>query len=138
MVHNNMIPGVIPETNPFPSPEYQAQPTTTPIRYIIAGDSSVTSGPSTPELVPQIATNNRSFIGELISGLKRIPQILEKRRLQRRPTFGIEASNTTAADSIGQNTLPRYLSNPSIGPSNPQFAHRLSRAAAADQQPESR
>jgi len=28
------------------------------------------------------------------------------------------------------NTLPRYLSNPSIGPSNPQFAHRLSIAVA--------
>lgn len=80
---------------------------------------------------------NHSFVGGFFSGLKRLPKILRggdgaKQKLKRKGTFGTdtEGTSTTATGMTRGNTLPRYLSNPSIGPSNPQFAHRLSMAVA--------
>ena len=77
----------------------------------------------------------RSLLGGLMTGLKRIPTVLKigggqksKRRLVRHGTFGTDGTSSTPVTT--GNTLPRYLSNPSIGPSNPQFAHRLSIAVA--------
>ena len=79
----------------------------------------------------------RSFIGGFMSGLRRLPTVLRfgggqksKRRLARQGTFGTESTSSPATGMTAGNTLPRYLSNPSIGPSNPQFAHRLSIAVA--------
>ena len=79
----------------------------------------------------------RSLIGGFMSGLRRLPTVLRigggqksKRRLARQRTFGTEGTSSPATDMTIGNTLPRYLSNPSIGPSNPQFAHRLSIAVA--------
>ena len=79
----------------------------------------------------------RSFIGGFMSGLRRLPSVLRigggqksKRRLARQGTFGTEGTSSPATNMTTGNTLPRYLSNPSIGPSNPQFAHRLSIAVA--------
>ena len=79
----------------------------------------------------------RSFIGGFMSGLRRLPTVLRigggqksKRRLARQGTYGTEGTSSPATDMTIANTLPRYLSNPSIGPSNPQFAHRLSIAVA--------
>ncbi|KAF8803471.1 hypothetical protein BYT27DRAFT_6739153 [Phlegmacium glaucopus] len=81
----------------------------------------------------------RSLIGGLMSGLMRIPTALriggggqksKKRTVRRQGTFGTDGTSTTATGITTGNTLPRYLSNPSIGPSNPQFAHRLSIAVA--------
>ena len=79
----------------------------------------------------------RSLIGGLMSGLRRLPTVLRigggqrsKRRLARQGTFGTEGTSSPATGMTTGNTLPRYLSNPSIRPSNPQFAHRLSIAVA--------
>ena len=79
----------------------------------------------------------RSLIGGLMSGLRRLPTVLRigggqksKRRLAHKGTFGTEDTSSPATGITTGNTLPRYLSNPSIGPSNPQFAHRLSIAVA--------
>ena len=77
---------------------------------------------------------NRSFVGGFFSGLKRIPKLLRggdrgKKKLTRQGTFGTEGTGSVNDFNAG-NTLPRYLSNPSIRPSNPQFAHRLSMAVA--------
>ncbi|KAJ3508155.1 hypothetical protein NLJ89_g5904 [Agrocybe chaxingu] len=102
-------------------------------RPIQAGPSTL--GPSTPMLAPiaplQIQ-HKKTFVGGFFKGLKKIPKIVlgrgEKGGLRRRGTFGTDGTTLTAV-SHG-NTLPRYLSNPSIGPSNPQFAHRLSMAVA--------
>lgn len=78
----------------------------------------------------------RSLIGGFMSGLMRLPSVLRigggrksKRRLAPQGSFGTEGTSSPAGMTTG-NTLPRYLSNPSIGPSNPQFAHRLSIAVA--------
>ena len=79
----------------------------------------------------------RSFIGGFMSGLRRLPTVLRigggqksKKQLARKATFGTEDTSSPATGRTTGNTLPRYLSNPSIGPSNPQFAHRLSIAVA--------
>ena len=79
----------------------------------------------------------RSLIGGFMSGLRRLPTVLRigggqkhKRRLARQGTLGTEDTSSPATAMTTGNTLPRYLSNPSIGPSNPQFAHRLSIAVA--------
>lgn len=80
----------------------------------------------------------RSFVGGFFSGLKRLPKLVlkgsseEKRQLKHKGTFNTETegTSTTFTGMTRGNTLPRYLSNPSIGPSNPQFAHRLSMAVA--------
>ena len=79
----------------------------------------------------------RSLIGGFMSGLRRLPSILRigggqksKRRLAQKGSFGTEGTLSPATGMTTGNTLPRYLSNPSIGPSNPQFAHRLSIAVA--------
>ena len=86
---------------------------------------------------PRSKPGGRSFIGGFMSGLRRLPSVLRigggqksKRRLARQRTFGTEGSSSPATGITTGNTLPRYLSNPSIGPSNPQFAHRLSIAVA--------
>ncbi len=91
--------------------------------------------PTPPVLEPlPVDSPNRSFVGGFFKGLKRLPKMLggskkgEAQRLKRKGTFGTEATSTTATGIERGNTLPRYLSNPSIGPSNPQFAHRLSMA----------
>lgn len=79
----------------------------------------------------------RSLIGGLMGGLRRLPTVLRfgggqksNRRLVRKGTFGTDGTLSPATGITTGNTLPRYLSNPSIGPSNPQFAHRLSIAVA--------
>jgi len=102
------------------------------VTFIPAGPSELTSAPSSPVPAQHAPSRNRSFVGGFFKGLKRIPRMFrgggEKRRLVRRGTFGTEETVTPAF--TGNNTLPRYLSNPSIGPTNPQFAHRLSQAVA--------
>ena len=76
----------------------------------------------------------RSFIGGFISGLRRLPRIVggqkSKKRLARQGTLRSEGTSSPATGMTTGITLPQYLSNPSIGPSNPQFAHRLSIAGA--------
>ena len=78
----------------------------------------------------------RSIVGGFMSGQWRFPSILRiggqktKRWLARQGTFGTDISIPSIGMTTG-NTLPRYMSNPSIGPSNPQFAHRLSIAIAS-------
>ncbi|KDR79499.1 hypothetical protein GALMADRAFT_243603 [Galerina marginata CBS 339.88] len=99
----------------------------------------VPSSPGTDHLAPP-TRRDRSFVGGFFSGLKRLPKLVlrggggkERQRLKRKGTFGTdhtEGTSTTATAITRGNTLPRYLSNPSIGPSNPQFAHRLSMAVA--------
>ncbi|KAF4609603.1 hypothetical protein D9613_012258 [Agrocybe pediades] len=79
----------------------------------------------------------RSFVGGFFTGLKRFPKIVlggsSKEKSKRKGPFGPESDGNGTSPTISAagmtrgNTLPRYLSNPSIGPSNPQFAHRLSR-----------
>ncbi|KAF8901475.1 hypothetical protein CPB84DRAFT_1777374 [Gymnopilus junonius] len=105
------------------------------------GDEAPVQLPSSPmpysnHLRPPLR-ENRSFVGGFFSGLKRLPKMLKgggggkQRLLKRKGTFGTdtltEGTSTATAITRG-NTLPRYLSNPSIGPTNPQFAHRLSMA----------
>lgn len=96
----------------------------------------VSPAPSQPTKEGGPSTGNRSFVGGFFKGLKRLPKVfkggskVEERRLQRKGTFGTEGTSPTATAITRGNTLPRYLSNPSIGPSNPQFAHRLSMAVA--------
>jgi hypothetical protein len=110
---------------------YQREAGGVPARYAVAGPSSLTSAQSSPVPAPQVPRRNRSFVGGFFKGLKRIPRMFrgggEKKRLVRQGTFGTEGTGTTLTTG---NTLPRYLSNPSIGPTNPQFAHRLSQAVA--------
>ncbi|KAF8964549.1 hypothetical protein BDZ97DRAFT_1918980 [Flammula alnicola] len=95
------------------------------------------AGPMSLPDIQQGPSGNRSFVGGFFKGLKRLPKMLkggsggEKRRLVRKGTFGTDGTSTTATGITRGNTLPRYLSNPSIGPSNPQFAHRLSMAVAS-------
>jgi len=80
----------------------------------------------------------RSLIGGLMTGLRRLPTALRiggggkksKKRIVRQGTFGTDGTSSPATGITTGNTLPRYLSNPSIRPSNPQFAHRLSIAVA--------
>ncbi|KAF8148055.1 hypothetical protein B0H34DRAFT_679976 [Crassisporium funariophilum] len=94
--------------------------------------------PSTVGSMPgSSARGGRTFVGGFFRGLKKLPKAVfgyggsgGKRKLVRRGTFGTEATSPTATGMTTGNTLPRYLSNPSIGPSNPQFAHRLSIAVA--------
>ncbi|KJA16005.1 hypothetical protein HYPSUDRAFT_207416 [Hypholoma sublateritium FD-334 SS-4] len=100
--------------------------------------------PAPPVLEPQPEDGpNRSFVGGFFKGLKRLPKMLggakkgEAQRLKRKGTFGTEGTSTTATGIERGNTLPRYLSNPSIGPSNPQFAHRLSMAMVSGTLPPS-
>jgi hypothetical protein len=96
----------------------------------------VSPAPSQPTREGGPSTGNRSFVGGFFKGLKRLPKVFkggnkgEEQRLQRKGTFGTEGTSPTATAMTRGNTLPRYLSNPSIGPSNPQFAHRLSMAVA--------
>lgn len=98
-------------------------------------------GPSTsPVIVSKSNAGGRGFVGGFFKGLKRLPKMLKggnnandsKKQVTRKATFGTDNTGTTptitAAPLTRGNTLPRYLSNPSIGPSNPQFAHRLSMA----------
>ena len=110
-------------------------------RPIVMNSPTFTS-PSSPGISPKFQPKTKRGFGGFFSGLKRLPKILGggnggrekgKGRLVRRGTFGTEGGTTTTltATAITRgNTLPRYLSNPSIGPSNPQFAHRLSMAVA--------
>jgi hypothetical protein len=80
----------------------------------------------------------RSLIGGLMSGLMRLPTALRiggggrksKKRNARQGTLGTTDTSSPITGITTGNTLPRYLSNPSIRPSNPQFAHRLSIAVA--------
>ena len=118
------------------------------------GSSSLTmQGGQQPEVLSEGEDNNlppsslantrskrggRSLIGGFMSGLMRLPSVLRigggqksKRRLARKGTFGTDGTSSPATGMTRGNTLPRYLSNPSIGPSNPQFAHRLSVANGA-------
>ncbi|KIM38471.1 hypothetical protein M413DRAFT_30023 [Hebeloma cylindrosporum] len=109
----------------------------------IVMNSPTFSSPTFPGISPKPQARTKRGLGGFFSGLKRLPKILSgggggnegrekgKGRLVRKGTFGTEASTTLTATAITRgNTLPRYLSNPSIGPSNPQFAHRLSMAVA--------
>lgn len=113
---------------------YQTEAGGAPARYIATGPLSLTSAQSSPVPPAQVPKQNRSFVGGFFKGLKRIPRMFrggERKRLIRRGTFGTEGTGTTTITGLTNgNTLPRYLSNPSIGPTNPQFAHRLSQAVA--------
>jgi len=107
-------------------------------------NSPTFTGPSSPGLSQGPRPKPKRAFGGFFKGLKRLPKLLGgggggnrrqdkgKGRLVRRGTFGTEGTSTTvtATAMTRGNTLPRYLSNPSIGPSNPQFAHRLSMAVA--------
>ncbi|PPQ76933.1 hypothetical protein CVT26_007988 [Gymnopilus dilepis] len=116
----------------FPTDELGDETPSHPIaRPIQLGSSPI---PPHADLIHQ-AEENRSFVGGFISGIKRLPKILRgggsKQKLKRKGTFGTDLTNpSTATLRTRENTLPRYLSNPSIGPTNPQFAHRLSMAVA--------
>ena len=106
--------------------------------------NSPTFTASSPIISPMPQPRTKRGFGGFFSGLKRLPKMLGgggggnkgrakgKGRLVHKGTFGTEGTSTTlTAIAITRgNTLPRYLSNPSIGPSNPQFAHRLSMAVA--------
>ena len=101
-----------------------------------AGDLAPMPVPSSPpnEHLRPNHIRGRSFVGGFFSGLKRVMGGGSgKQKLKRKGTFGTDTEGLgtsptiTATGMARQNTLPRYLSNPSIGPSNPQFAHRLSR-----------
>ncbi|KAF8951299.1 hypothetical protein BDZ97DRAFT_1932536 [Flammula alnicola] len=134
---------------PRPLPEPQYQQTRVPVPYglgMVQGEDDddfmhINSGeaqfPFDYQNIQQGPSGNRSFVGGFFKGLKRLPKMLkggsggEKRRLVRKGTFGTDGTSTTATGITRGNTLPRYLSNPSIGPSNPQFAHRLSMAVAS-------
>ena len=106
----------------------------------IAMDSPSLSSPSSPGITPKRQPKTKRGFGGFFSGLKRLPKMLGggggrekgKGRLVHKGTFDTEGTSTTltATGMTRGNTLPRYLSNPSIGPSNPQFAHRLSMAVA--------
>ena len=115
------------------------------------GPSSVMQYGQQPEVPNQVRDNRlpptsvedksrrggRSLIGGLMNGLRRLPTVLRvgggqkmKSQIVRKGTSGTESTSTPVTGTTTGNTLPRYLSNPSIGPSNPQFAHRLSIAVA--------
>ncbi|PPQ70141.1 hypothetical protein CVT25_005814 [Psilocybe cyanescens] len=128
---------------PYPAPQQQFMYHTEEARrgeddmgVIPLPVSPIPGAPMTP---PQ-GRAARSFVGGFFSGLKRLPKLVlkggneDKRRLKHKGTFNTETEGTsTTVTGTGMtrgNTLPRYLSNPSIGPSNPQFAHRLSMAVA--------
>ncbi|KAH9476301.1 hypothetical protein JR316_0011875 [Psilocybe cubensis] len=92
--------------------------------------------PGSPLSSPK-ARPGRSLMGGFFSGLKRLPKLVlkgggeEKRQLKHKGTFNTDEGTSTSVTGMTRgNTLPRYLSNPSIRPSNPQFAHRLSMAVA--------
>ncbi|KAF5316616.1 hypothetical protein D9619_006407 [Psilocybe cf. subviscida] len=101
---------------------------------------AVPGSSSSPVIVSKSNASGRGFVGGFFKGLKRLPKMLKggnnasdnKKQVTRKATFGTDNTGTTptitAAPMTRGNTLPRYLSNPSIGPSNPQFAHRLSMA----------
>lgn len=98
-----------------------------PARYVVPGASS---SRSSPVLTPQIPRRGRSFVGGFFKGIKRIPRMFRGGRSKRQLSpLGTEANTDITGLTTG-NTLPRYLSNPSIGPTNPHFAHRLSQAVA--------
>lgn len=108
---------------------YQTQPGV-PAGYAYAGPLSLQSAQSSPVPPSQFPRQNNSFVGGFFKGLKRIPKIFRGGRDKRQLSpLGLE-SNTDLTGITPGNTLPRYLSNPSIGPTNPQFAHRLSQAVA--------
>jgi len=97
-----------------------------PARYVVPAPSSQSS-PATP---PQIPRRDHSLVGGFFKGIKRIPRMFRGGRSKRQLSpLGTEANTDITGLTTG-NTLPRYLSNPSIGPTNPQFAHRLSQAVA--------
>ncbi|KAF9044126.1 hypothetical protein BJ165DRAFT_1528693 [Panaeolus papilionaceus] len=70
----------------------------------------------------------RTFVGGFFKGLKKVFRggKAKDKTLRRKGTFGTDG--TSATNITTGDTLPRYLSNPSIGPSNPQFARRLTMA----------
>ena len=104
----------------------------------VEGGGNYSSPTSTGNVQGSSKRGDRSLIGGLISGLRRLPKVLKiggggqksKKRIAHQGTLGTEGTSSPATGIIRGNTLPRYLSNPSIRPSNPQFAHRLSIAVA--------
>ncbi len=98
---------------------YQREAGGVPTRYAAAGPSPLTSAQSSPVPAPQVPRRNHSFVGGFFKGLKRISGMFrgggEKKRLVRQGTFGTEGTgNTTITGLTTGNTLPRYLSNPSV------------------------
>ena len=98
--------------------------------------------PTSPQPPSVLGPNKKkTFVGGFVKGFRRVfagkKGGIERRKIERKNTFGTDASGTatithaTDDNTRPVNTLPRYLSNPSIGPSNPQFAHRLSMAPVA-------
>ena len=101
------------------------------------GGDNYVSPTSTGNAQDKSKRGGRSLMGGLMSGLMRIPTALRirggqksKKRIAHQGTAGTEDNSSPGTGITTGNTLPRYLSNPSIGPSNPQFAHRLSIAVA--------
>ena len=76
----------------------------------------------------------RSVIGGFMSGQWRFPSLRiggqkSKRRLARQGSFGTDSSSPAIGMTTGVSP-PRYNYSPSIGPSDPQFPHRMSIAVA--------
>jgi hypothetical protein len=132
-------PNPIPLDAPFGYPNESGMDGSRPIVM-----NSPTFTASSPGITPKPQPRPKRGLGGFFKGLKHLPKMLGgggggnggrekgKGRLLRKGTFGTEGTSTTltATAMTRGNTLPRYLSNPSIGPSNPQFAHRLSMAVA--------
>lgn len=101
-----------------------------PARYMVAGPSSLQSAQSSPVSRQRVPRKNGFLGGGFFKGLKSIPRIFRGGR-GKKQHFPLDMeTNTDITGLTTGNTLPRYLSNPSIGPTNPQFAHRLSQAVA--------
>ena len=134
--------GLTPFPGPRPLPDPQSV-RSTPVRNpspAIEDDEEVLSEGGDNNFLPTSMGNARSklagcsFIGGFVSGLRRLPRIVggqkSKTQLARQGTLISEGTSSPATGMTTGITLPQYLSNPSIGPSNPQFAHRLSIAGA--------
>ncbi|PPR00864.1 hypothetical protein CVT24_000316 [Panaeolus cyanescens] len=84
-----------------------------------------------PTLIPITPLRpQRTFVGGFFKGLRKVFRggKDKDKTLRRKGTFGTEGTSTSMTHITTGDTLPRYLSNPSIGPSNPQFARRLTMA----------
>ena len=112
----------IPPPEPIPVPQ--------PNEYLTSPQLSSILGPN----------KKKTFVGGFVKGFRRVfagKKGIERRKIERKNTFGTDASGTatithaTEGNTRPGNAIPHYLSNPSIGPSNPQFAHRLSMAPVA-------
>ena len=136
VVSNQMNPPLPPvlQSVPPPSPETQ-QVRRYPTPAIEDEDNS--ASPTSMENAPEKPkSGGRSLTGRLMNGLTRLATALRiggggqksKKRIARQGALGTpDVWSSTTGITTG-NTLPPYLSNPSIGPSNPQFAHHLSMA----------